>query len=135
MYTESQTSKKGLLTGRIISALVVAFLLFDGAAKVAQVQAVLEASAELGYPTSSMPFIGLILVVSALLYAFPKTSFFGALLLTAYLGGATATHVRMAGPVFPMVFAPLFGVLVWVGLVLRDARLRALILSPKQQTA
>jgi hypothetical protein len=135
MYTEPQISKKSLFTGRIISALVFVFLFFDGAVKVAQIQPVIEASAQLGYPASTIPFIGLALIVSALLYAFPKTSFFGALLLTAYLGGATATHVRVAGPVFPIVFAPLFGVLVWVGLVLRDARLRALILSPKQQTA
>ena len=121
------TSKSSLLAGSIISTLVVLFLLFDGVTKVLQVAPVMEASAQLGIPATVVPGIGIVLLICTVVYVVPRTSVLGAILLTGFLGGATATHVRVGGPIFPIVFAVAFGVLVWLGLFLRDGRLRALI--------
>jgi hypothetical protein len=115
------------LVGRIVSGLVALFLAFDGVAKVLMVPAVIEASAQLGVPESAIAGIGLVLLACTALYVVPPTAVLGAILLTGYLGGATATHVRMGGPVFPVVFAVLVGVLVWGGLYLREPRLHALL--------
>ena len=123
-------SKTRLWVGRIVSAVTILFLLFDGVAKVMKVPAVMEASTQLGYPASTIPGIGLALLVCTLLYAIPRTSILGAILLTGYLGGAVATNVRVSAPLFTNVLAPVyFGVMVWGGLYLRDDRLRALISS------
>jgi hypothetical protein len=117
-------SKKSLWAGRIISTLIVLFLLFDAVIKLMRIAPVLEAFSKLGYsPHLAVP-IGVLLLISTLIYVVPRTSILGAILLTAYFGGATATQVR-AGQLF--YFPILFGVLVWVGLFLREARLRALI--------
>jgi hypothetical protein len=120
-------SKARLWTGRVISALLVLFLLFDGGAKVAKAAPVLEASARLGLPENTIPGIGILLIVCTLIYAFPPTAALGAILLTGYLGGAVATHVRAGDPAFPIAFGVGFGVLAWVGLLLRDDRLRVLL--------
>ena len=120
-------SKSSLWAGSIISTLVVLFLLFDGVTKVLMVAPVVEASVQLGIPLSVVPGIGIVLLICTVVYVIPRTSVLGAILLTGFLGGATATHVRLGGPVFPVVFAVAFGVLVWLGLFLRDARLRTLI--------
>ncbi len=120
------TSKGMLWTGRVISALVGLFLLADGVAKVFKPQEVVEKTVELGYPESSIVGMGVALIASAVLYLFPRTAILGAILLTGYLGGAVATHVRVAGDAFSIVFPVIFGILVWGGLWLRDERLRAL---------
>jgi len=114
-------------TGRIVSGLVVLFLIFDGVTKVIKQRQVLETSAKLGYPVDSIVLIGAVLLVCVAAYVIPRTSILGAILLTGYLGGAVATHVRVHDPLFDTVFPIIFGVLVWGGLFLRDARLRALI--------
>ena len=88
---------------------------------------VLEASSQLELPERVIPALGAILIAATLLHAVPTTSILGAIVLTGYLGGATWTHVRMGGPVFPMVFPALFGALLWCGLYLREPRLRALV--------
>jgi hypothetical protein len=111
--------------GRVVSALVVAFLLFDGAIKVMMLDPAVEGSVQLGYPASTVFGIGLALLVSTALYAIPRTAFLGAILLTGYLGGAVATQVRVEDPWF--AFPVFFGVLVWAGLYLRDERVRALV--------
>ncbi len=116
-----------LWAGRIISALVVLFLLFDGVTKVMKVTPVLQASAKLGYPESLIPVIGIILLVCTALYVIPRTSILGAILLTGYLGGATASQVRIGSPLFETLFPVIFGVLIWAGIFLREDRLRALI--------
>jgi hypothetical protein len=111
--------------GRVVSALVVAFLLFDGGIKVMMLEPAVEGSVQLGYPEGTVFGIGLALLVSTALYAFPRTAFLGAILLTGYLGGAVATQVRVEDPWF--VFPAFIGVLVWGGLFLRDERIRALV--------
>jgi len=113
--------------GRVISTLLVLFLLFDGVMKLFKPTFVLEACAKLGVPESAVVPIGALLVACTILYALPATAVLGAILLTGYLGGAIMTHVRVGDPPFTVVFGTLFGVLVWLGLFLRDARLRALI--------
>lgn len=120
-------SRAALWTGRLLTALTVLFLLFDGVAKVMKVAPVLEASARMEVPERVIPGLGVILIAATLIYAFPRTSLLGAIVLTGYLGGATWTHVRMGGPAFPMVFPGLVAAMVWGGLYLREPRLRALL--------
>jgi hypothetical protein len=116
-----------LWAGRIISALPVLFFLMDGVMKLVKPPIVVKSTVELGYPESTILPIGIVLLVCTVLYVIPRTSVLGAILLTGYLGGAVATHVRVGAGAFPIVFPIIFGVLVWGGLYLRDERLRALI--------
>jgi len=126
--TDLQTSKSTIWIGRIVSGLPALFLLVDGAMKLVKPAVVVEATTKLGYSESLIVPIGLILIACTLLYLIPTTSVLGAILLTAYLGGAVATHVRAAeGGVFPIIFPIIFGALLWLGLYLNDTRLRALI--------
>lgn len=124
--TQPSTPSKGVLwTGRVISALVALFLLWDGVSKVFRAQYSVEGTVQMGYPESTVVGIGLALVVCTVLYLIPRTSILGAILLTGYLGGAIASHVRLEDPW--LLFAVCLGVLVWAGLHLRDYKLRALI--------
>jgi hypothetical protein len=132
MPTDSQTSFLSTpmpWTGGIITGLVVLFLAFDGVTKILKVTAVLEASAKLGVPENTLFGIGALLLACTALYVIPQTSVLGAILLTGFLGGATAIHVRAASGAFPVAFSAGFGVLVWVGLILREPRLLGTILG------
>lgn len=120
-------SNKPLWAGHIVSALSILFLLMDGVMKLVKPAFVVEATVKLGYPESVILGLGFVLTLSTVLYAIPRTSVFGAILLTGYLGGAVATHVRVGGTLFEILFPVIFGVLVWGGLYLRDNRLRALL--------
>ena len=139
MPADTQTalvSKKGLWAGRLMSGLVVAFLAIDVVIKFLRPAPapVVETFAHVGWPLSLAPVLGTILLVSTALYVIPKTSVLGAILLTGYLGGAVATHLRAGDPLFSHVLFPTYlGVLLWGGLYLREDRLRALIplRSPK----
>jgi hypothetical protein len=88
---------------------------------------VIEATTELGYAQSAIVPLGIVLLACTVLYAIPRTSFLGAILLTGYLGGAVATHVRVGTGLFPILFPVIVGAMLWGGLFLRDRRLRALI--------
>ncbi len=122
------TSKNMLLTGRILSALPALFLLLDAVGKLFKPQPVITGTLELGYGESVILPLGVVLLVSTILYLVPQTAIFGAILLTGYLGGAVATHVRVGNPLFTHTLFPVYlGVLLWAGLYLRDARLRALL--------
>lgn len=112
-----------LWTGGIITGLVVLFLAFDGVTKIIQVAPVVEASAKLGVAQSSLVGLGIVLLACTTIYGIPRTAVLGAILLTGYLGGAAAIHVRAGSGAFPVAFSIAFGVLVWVGLVLREPRL------------
>lgn len=120
-------SKASLWTGRAISGLVVLFMIFDGVTKVMKVQQVIEATVRIGFPVSTVVGIGITLLICVALYVIPRTSVLGAILLTGYLGGATAANVRAESPIMNTVFALAFGVLTWLGLYLREQRLRALV--------
>jgi hypothetical protein len=122
--------KAALWTGRILSGLLILFLLMDGAMKLAVLDIVTDASRELGWPAdaATVRTLGIVLIASTLLYAWPRTAMLGAILLTAYLGGAVATHVRVGSPLFShSLFGVYLGIVAWAGLWLRDPRLRALI--------
>jgi hypothetical protein len=120
-------SKGTRWAGRIISGLPALFLLVDGAMKLVKPAPVVEATVRLGYPESTIVPIGAVLIVCTIIYLIPRTAVLGAILLTAYLGGAVATHVRAEEPVFSIVFAIVFGVLLWLGLYLRNPTLRLLV--------
>lgn len=121
-------SRKAIWAGRIMSGLAIAFLLFDGAMKLIPLDVVIQASEQLGIPGSLARTLGILTLVCTVLYAFPRTSVLGAILLTGYLGGAIAAHLRVGSPLFTHdLFGAYLGVLVWGGLYLRDKRLRALI--------
>jgi hypothetical protein len=131
MHSAIQTapvSKTSLWAGRIISALVVLFMLFDSSIKLVKLAPAVEGTAKLGYPVSIVLPLGIVLFVCTVLYAIPRTSILGAILLTGYLGGAVATNVRVGNPLLGYVLFPVYvGILLWLGLFLRDTRLRALI--------
>ena len=130
MHAFTQTasiSTKGLWAGRLISGVTVMFLIFDGVTKLIKVPQVVEATAQLGFPLSSIPVMGVLLLACTALYAAPRTTVLGAILLTGYLGGATAANVRVSHPLFETVFPVIFAALIWAGTVLRDGRLRTLI--------
>jgi hypothetical protein len=120
-------SKTSLWGGRIISGLLVAFLLFDSITKIVREAHVMDAFARLGYPARLAPAIGTILLACVAVYIVPRTAILGAILLTGYLGGATEVNLRAGDPLFETLFPVIFSVLVWLGLFLRDRRLRALI--------
>ena len=116
-----------LWAGRIISSLVVLFMMFDGVTKLMRVEPVLKAAAQLGFSVQEIVGIGIIAPICSLIYAIPQTSLLGALLLTGYLGGATAIQVHVGNALFETLFPVIFGVLVWAGLFARDERLCELI--------
>lgn len=114
--------------GLALSALAVAFLLFDSVGKLAEVQPVIDGTAALGYPRDFVFTLGMILLACVLAYVVPRTAVVGALLLTGYLGGAVASQVRVEAPLFTHVLFPIYvAAILWGGLLLRDARLRALL--------
>ena len=117
-------SKKILWTSYIMTALPVLMLLFSATMKLIHPPQLDEGFVKMGIPVSHALGLGILELACTLLYAIPRTSVLGAILLTGYLGGAMQTHVRIGEPVFMHV---IFGVLIWGGLFLRDTRLRALI--------
>jgi len=128
--TAAPVSNGALWTGRVLSAIVVLFMIFDGVIKLPPLQVVTETMGQLGWPADPniARLIGIVGLISTVVYALPRTSVLGAILLTAYMGGAISTHVRIGNPLFShTLFGVYLGVILWGGLYLRDARLRALI--------
>jgi hypothetical protein len=121
-------SKARLSAGHILSAIPVLFLLFDSVIKLMMIDPVVQSFEQLGYPVSIGIGIGVVELVCLVLYVIPRTSVLGAILLTGYLGGAVATHVRVGSPLLTHVLFPIYvAALVWGGLFLREGRLRTLI--------
>ena len=124
-------AKGQLIAGRVLSGLVTLFLLFDAGLKLVSPGTAIQYSPPgLGWPLDvpTMTMLGLLLLVPTLLYIWPRTAILGAILITAYLGGAVATHVRIGSPLFShILFGVYLGVMLWGGLWLRDPRVRALI--------
>lgn len=126
----ARSSSKAIWAGRILSGVVILFMLFDGGIKLVALDIVMQANAQLGYPDSVnlARGLGVLGLVCTILYAMPRTSVLGAILLTGYLGGAIATQLRVGSPVFShLLFGVYLGLMVWGGLFLRDERVRALI--------
>ena len=123
-----KTSSAAKWGGWIMGLLPSLFLLMDGAMKLFKPRVVIEGTAKVGFPEDVIIPLGIVLIASTLLYLIPRTAVLGAILLTGYLGGAVATHVRIHDPIFShMLFPVYFGALLWGGLYLRDRRVRALL--------
>ena len=126
-YTHAPSPAR-VWTARIVTAIPVLFLLFDGAMKVVLAQPVIDAMPTIGWPVSLARPIGIILLACVAVYLYPRTAVLGAILLTGFLGGAVATQLRVGNPLVTNVLFPIYVALfVWGGLYLRDARVRALI--------
>src|SRR5688572_1016928 len=125
---ENTVSKTKLWTSYVMSGLVILFMLMDGIMKFVKPPDVIEGTVALGFAEQHIPIIGTLGLISTLLYAFPRTSILGAILLTAYFGGAVATHLRLNNPLFThTLFTIYFGILIWGGLWLRNSKLRELL--------
>lgn len=124
--TRTVTNKR-LIASYILSGIPVLFLLMDGMMKLFKPGFVVDATKELGYSESVIVPLGIVLTACTILYAIPKTAVLGAVLLTGYLGGAVATHVRIGGPAFSVVFPIIVALLFWGGLYLRDERVAELL--------
>jgi DoxX-like protein len=121
-------SKGALWTGRIITGLCLLFLLFDAIMKIIKESHSIEGSAKLGWPVENVQGLGIVLLLFTIIYMIPRIAVIGAILLTAYLGGAVAISVRVQEPYwFPIIF----GVLVWAGLYFRNEKFRALVSAGK----
>jgi hypothetical protein len=121
---------KSVWAGRILSGLAIAFFIMDGVMKLVQPQVVVDATRAIGWSAdaTTLAILGIILLFCTCLYAFPKTAVVGAILLTGFLGGAVASHARLADPLVTHdLFGVYLGLFVWGGLWFRDARVRALI--------
>lgn len=120
--------KKILWAGRICTAIAILFLLFDSVIKLMGIAPVVESCTRLGLPGGSATGIGILELVCLAICLIPQTSVLGAFLLTGFLGGATAMHVRIGDPLFSHILFPTYvGILLWAGLWLREPRLRALV--------
>ena len=121
--------KKSLLwTGRVLSGIAVLFLAMDGAMKLLRPRVVVEGTERVGYAAGVILPLGIVLLACLAVYLIPRTRVLGAILLTGYLGGAVATHVRIGDPLFSHVLFPVYvAALLWAGLCLRDARLLSVV--------
>lgn len=125
---EGVARHRGNTAGLVCTAIVALFLAFDTLLKVLMLAPAVEGTTALGYPAESVMWIGLIQLVCLVLYLVPRTAVLGALLMTGYLGGAVATHVRISNPLLTHTLFPIYvALLLWGGLYLREERLRALV--------
>ena len=127
MELPGKVSSARIWIGRVLSGLALLFLLMDGLVKIVPPPMVMEITTQLGYPASVIPALGILLTAITLLAIFPRTAVIGTILLTGYLGGAIATHVRVQDAPFSHIFPILIGGLLWGGLALRRPELAAVI--------
>ncbi|RVW09419.1 DoxX family protein [Prescottella agglutinans] len=121
-------SPRARLVGRVVTGLVVAFLLFDAGIHLANIQPVRDSMAEYGFPDYAPYIMGVVMLACLALYLVPVTSILGAVLLTGYLGGAVACNILTEQPLLSTILSPVYvGIFVWGGLYLRDARVRAIM--------
>ena len=119
------------IVGNLLTWIAAVFQLLDGAAKLFKPQPVVDATLALGFPENTVAGMGIVLIIGTIAYLIPRTALFGAILVTAYLGGAVAAHVRVKDPWFSHVLFPVYlALLLWAGLALRDNRLRRLLFAP-----
>ncbi len=120
-------AKSARVASYVLSGLAVLFLLFDAVMKLIKIQPVIDATLQMGFREDSIRPIGLTLLLCVVLHLVPRTAVFGAVLITGYLGGAVATHVRLGDPLLTHALFPMyFAVFLWLGLYLRDPRVRAI---------
>ncbi len=122
----NEISKARLWISYILQGIVVTMFLMGAVMNILQTEEAVAGATALGYPESAVLILGIALLLSTLLYAFPKTSGFGAVLLTGWLGGAVASHVIHQDPLFNTLFPVLFGIVIWLALWLRQEKVRQL---------
>ena len=127
--------RKLVRAGQVMSTVVVMFMVFDAVIHVTKIQPVVDAFAQLGYPLNVATPLGVLELACTALYVIPATSALGGILLSAYFGGAIATQVRVAAPIFPVLFPAILGALMWGGLWLRNPRVRILLPSLARHAA
>jgi hypothetical protein len=126
--TAPSVGRAAARTGYVLTALLTLFLLFDSVTKVMQLPMVVEATQQMGFPATSVPVIGGVLLACLALYLVPRTAVLGAVLLTGYLGGAVCAQLRIEAPLFSHTLFPIYvGIVAWVALYLRSAALRTLV--------
>jgi hypothetical protein len=126
--TTDRPSKAQSRTGLVLSALASLFLLFDSVTKLIKIPAVVEGTAKLGFPEYTIRLMGVLLLIGLVLYVIPRTSVFGAVFITAYLGGAVCANIRAELPLWGFILSPVYvAIVVWLGLYLRSAALRRLV--------
>ena len=124
METNNTPSKAARITGWVLTVITTLFFLVDGIMKIAKATPSIEGSAQLGWPENLVPAIGYLLTIFTILHLIPRTALIGAILITAYLGGAVSIMMRLGTPyAFPIIF----GALMWIGFALRDPRLKQLL--------
>lgn len=127
METKKKGSKGVLWTSYILQGIVVLMFLMGAVNNLMQTEMAVDGAVEFGYPKDAVLYLGVILLLSTILYAIPKTMFIGGVLLTAWLGGAVATHAIHNDPLTNILFPVIFGIIVWVSIWLRNEKLRALL--------
>lgn len=129
---ETQPGRGGARAGLVLMTLVTLFLLFDCGIKLLQLDFAVDGTVALGFPAYTVPIIGVLLLIGVILYVIPRTAVFGAVFITAYLGGAVCANLRMELPLFGYILSPVYvAVLLWLGLYLRSPGLRALVRAPR----
>lgn len=125
---DQSNSKAKLWVGRVLSGLGIAFLLMDGVMKFFMDKLppeALEAGASIQWPIEKMPLVGTILLICLIIHVIPRTAVLGAILITGYLGGAIASHIRVSNPLFTHTIIPIYvAIFIWLGLYLRDSRVK-----------
>lgn len=129
METTKKVSKIQLWASYILQGLVVLMFLMGAVMNLLQTEEALTGATAMGYPKESVFYLGIVLLIGTLLYAFPKTVIFGAIILTGWLGGAVATHVIHKDPMFNIIFPVIFGIVLWLSILLRNKNLKALLLN------
>jgi uncharacterized membrane protein (UPF0182 family) len=127
MEANNKIAKSRLWTSYTLQGLVTIMFLMGAANNLMQTDVAVNGAAELGYPKAAVFYLGVILLISTLAYALPRTSILGASLLTAWLGGAIATHIIHSDPFYNMLFPVIFGMIIWLSIWLRNEKLRALL--------
>ncbi|MGH3737619.1 MAG: DoxX family protein [Micromonosporaceae bacterium] len=126
--TTTAPGKAALITGWVITGLVIAFLLFDSTIHILNIEMVQTATADLGFPPWTAPVMGWLLLVGIVLHLVPRTALLGAIWLSAYLGGALAAQLRLEAPLFStLLFSVYVGGLLWLGFYIRDAGVRRIL--------
>ena len=125
--TDIRPKKFAVRTGWVLTVLSGLFLIFDGIGKIVLPPQVTEACVRLGFPVARITGVGILLLVFTIVYLIPRTAVLGAVLLTAFLGGAVAIQLRAGSPIFETVFPVLFALIVWGGIYLREAKLCSLL--------
>ena len=128
LHLAAVSSRAQVITGRVLSGIAVLFLLFDAIGKLLRPAAVVDGTAQMGWPVDVILPLGILQVAMLIAYLTPRTAVLGAIVWTGYLGGAVAAHVRIGNPLFSHILFPVYvAALLWGGLWLRDRRVRNLL--------